>query len=79
MSNPFEFLRDWSQENVNATAFDDEATAESLASQCLAAAKDAGFGIASIIRAAGGNLAGFFLAEQDSAANRELDRLASDQ
>jgi hypothetical protein len=78
MPNPFEFLRDWARENVNVTVFDDDANAKSLAAQCLTAARDAGIGMAGVIKAAGGNLASFFLAEQDSAANSELDRLTSD-
>jgi hypothetical protein len=75
MANPFEFLRDWARDNVNGTAYDDEATAESMSAQCLRAARDAGIGVAGVIKAAGGNLKGFFLSEQDSAADRELDRL----
>jgi hypothetical protein len=78
MANPFEFLRDWARDNVNATVFDDDATANLLAAQCLGAARDAGIGVAGVIKAAGGNLAGFFLSELDSAANTELDRLVSD-
>ena len=41
-------------------------------------AKDAGIRAASAIRAAGGNLAGFLLAELDRAASSVLDHLASD-
>lgn len=75
MANPFEFLINWSRDNVNATAYDDEGTAETMAAQCLSAARNAGFGAAGIFRAAGGNLVSFFLGEQDGATNRELDRL----
>jgi hypothetical protein len=78
MANPFEFLRDWARENVNVTVFDDDATAKLLTAQCLSAARDAGIRVAGVIKAAGGNLAGFFLAELDSAVNTELDRLMSD-
>jgi hypothetical protein len=35
MANPFEFLRDWTRDHVNATVFDDDATAKLLAAQCL--------------------------------------------
>jgi hypothetical protein len=50
MANPFQFLREWSEENVTPTAFDDEPTAKGLAAKCLNAAKDAG------ISTAGGSL-----------------------
>lgn len=77
MANPFEFLRDWCREHVNATAFGDEAGALALADECLRDAKKAGFSEAAIIRAANGNLPGFMLSELESAAQREVDRLAN--
>jgi hypothetical protein len=77
MANPWEFLRDWTGENVNATAYDDEATAKGLAARCLSAAKEAGIGAAGVIKSAGGNLVSYFRGEQDSAADREFDRLTS--
>ena len=42
MANPFVFLRNWSRGNVNATAFNEGATADRLAAQCLSAGRDAG-------------------------------------
>lgn len=77
MRNPYEFLRDWASEHVNATMYDDEPTAEHLAKECLRDAKEAGYNEAGIIKAAGGNLAGYMLSELDSAANREVERLAA--
>jgi hypothetical protein len=77
MRNPFEFLRNWVQEHVNATAYDDAPTAKKLAQECLRDAKAAGYNEAGIIKAAGGDLAGYMLSELDSAANREVERLAA--
>jgi hypothetical protein len=75
--NPYEFLRDWSRERVNATVYDDEPTAQSLADQCLDAAKATGLRAAAVIKAAGGNLKSYFLSASNSAADREVERLAS--
>ena len=75
--NPFDFLSKWCEEHVNPTAYDDEAGAKLLASQCLGDAKAAGFSQDAITKAAGGNLASYMLTELESAASKELDRLAS--
>ena len=77
MANPWEFLEAWARENVNVTAYNDEAAAEYLARECLAAAARAHINEAAVIKAAGGNLVSFMLAELNSAATREVDRLAS--
>jgi hypothetical protein len=77
MANPYEFLRNWIRENVNVTAYDDEPTALYLARECLKAAKAAGFSGVRVIKAAGGNLAGYMFCELNSAANREVERLSS--
>lgn len=75
--NPWEFLESWAKDNVQATAFDDEPAADHLAKLCLSAARKAGISEASVIKAAGGNLPMWFLAELNSAANAELERLVS--
>jgi hypothetical protein len=77
MANPYEFLRDWVREHVNATTYGDAAGAKILASECLRDAKKAGMNEAAVIKAAGGNLASFMLTELESAANSEVERLAS--
>jgi len=77
MANPYEFLRNWVREHVNATTYEDTAGAKSLASECLRDAKKAGISEAAVIKAAGGNLASFMLSELESAANSEVERLAS--
>jgi hypothetical protein len=77
MANPWEFLEAWVREHVNATAHNDEATAKTLAAECLRDAKKFGFLDAQINKAANGNLVGFMLTELNSAANREEERLAS--
>jgi hypothetical protein len=75
MANPFEFLREWASEHVNATTFEDEATLKYLANECLLAARKAGINEAAVIKSAGGNLVSYMRAELESAANRELERL----
>jgi hypothetical protein len=75
--NPFKYLQAWCREHVKATAYEDDAGAEHLASECLRDAKKAGVSEAAVTRAAGGNLASFMRSELDSAADKEVDRLAS--
>ncbi len=77
MANPYEFLRDWCREHVNVTVYDDEPAAQSLADQFLDAAKAAGLSVAGVIKAAGGNLTSYMLSELNSAADREVERLSS--
>jgi hypothetical protein len=76
VANPFVFLGSWIREHVNATAYDDKPAAEFLADSCLRAAKKAGVSEASVIKAAGGNLADYMLSELNSLADREVQRLA---
>jgi hypothetical protein len=76
MTNPWEFLSAWAREHVNATAYDDKVTAANLATEGLRDAKQAGVSEAGIIKAAGGNLAGWMLSELNSAADKEVERLA---
>ena len=47
--NPYDFLRDWSREHVNATAYQDKGEAERLASECLRDAKKAGMSEAGVV------------------------------
>jgi hypothetical protein len=75
MANPWKFLEAWAKENVHPTVFGDEATARQLAKHCLEAAKKAGIAETGITRAAGGNLADFFLSELESVVNAEIARL----
>jgi hypothetical protein len=75
-ANPYEFLRAWIREHANATLYDDKPAAELLADACLRAAKKAGVSEASLIKAAGGNLADYMLSELNSLADREVQRLA---
>jgi len=75
--NPWEFLSNWARENVHATALDDEPTAKALAETCLRDARAAGINQDSVIKAAHGDLSGFFLSELNSAANAEAERLAA--
>ena len=77
MANPWEFLRAWAREHVNATAYDDKITAANLARECLRDAKQAGVSEAGVIKAAGGDLASWMLSELNSAADKEVERLAS--
>lgn len=77
MANPWEFLEAWSNENVQATVYNDTATAKLLAAQCLQAAKEARIAGAGVIKAAGGNLESFMLDALDRAANGEVDRLVA--
>jgi hypothetical protein len=77
MVNPWEFLSSWAREHVNATAYDDEATAKRLAKECLQEAKQAGVSEAALVKAASGNLVGFMLSELNRAADREVERLAA--
>ncbi|WP_375306351.1 hypothetical protein WI560_32015 [Bradyrhizobium sp. A11] len=72
--NPWEFLDGWANENVHATVYDDNATAEQLAFDCRQAAKDAGVNEAGVVKAAGGNLKSFMLNRLNEAVNREVDR-----
>jgi hypothetical protein len=76
MANPWEFLEGWARENVGPSGHDAEAVAKHLARECLAAADRAHINKAAVIKAAGGNLESFILTELESAANREIDRLA---
>ena len=76
MANPWDFLTEWVREHLNATGYDDEPTAKSLAGGCLEAAKQAGVSAAAVIKAAGGNLVTFMLHELNGAADREVKRLA---
>jgi hypothetical protein len=76
MANPYEFLRDWVANNANPTAYDDRPSAKHLARECLAEAERRHISTAGVIKAAGGNLANFMETELNSAANREVDRLA---
>ena len=75
--NPWEYLDGWARENVHATVYDDKATAEQLAAQCRQEAKSAGVSEASVVKAAGGNLATFMLGRLNEAVNAEVDRLVS--
>jgi hypothetical protein len=75
--NPWEFLDGWASDNVQATVYDDRATAEQLASQCRQEAKTAGISDASVVKAAGGNLESFMLDRLNSAVNKEVDRLVA--
>lgn len=77
MANPWEYLRDWTKEHVNATAYEDEGTAKALAAECLRDAKKAGFSEAAIIKAAGGNLETHMLNALNSQVDREVERLAA--
>jgi hypothetical protein len=76
MANPWEWLENWVKEHVNATVYDDEAGAKHLGQECLRDAMKAGVNQASLIKAAGGNLTTFMLTELNSAAEREVNRLA---
>lgn len=75
MANPWDYLKAWASEHVQATAYDDEPTAKKLAEECLRDARKAGVHPDGVIKAAGGDLIGFFLSELNSAANAEAARL----
>jgi hypothetical protein len=76
MANPFEFLQEWARNHVTATVYHDKTEARRLADECLRAAKKAGVSVASLIKAASGSLVSYMQAELDSAADREVKRLA---
>jgi hypothetical protein len=77
MASPWEFLDKWAREHVNATVFDDDSTARQLASQCMQAANTAGISAASLVKAAGGDLASFMLDRLNEAADALVSRLSS--
>jgi hypothetical protein len=75
MHNPWKFLEAWAKENVQAAAFDADPVASNLAERCLRDARRAGIKEDAVIKAAKGDLSGFFRAELESAANAEVARL----
>ena len=77
MANPYEFLKSWLGENAHATAFRDKAEAKRLDHEIRKAAKEAGVSWFGIIKAAGGDLEGYILAELDRAADQKVERLVA--
>ena len=75
--NPWEFLDEWADENVQATVYGDEPTAKQLALQCRQEAKAAGISEAGVVKAASGDLESFMLDRLNSAVNKEVDRLVA--
>jgi hypothetical protein len=74
MSNhAFDFLQSWVVENVKATIYEDEDTAENLAHDCAWEAKTRGITEGDLIEAAGGDLNVYIRAELNRRFNREVD------
>jgi hypothetical protein len=59
----FEFLQSWTVENVKPTLYEDGETPEHLADDCAWEAKTIGIIKSDLIKAAGGDLKGFMLAQ----------------
>ena len=78
MSNDaFHFLQSWVIENVNATIYEENDTAEHLADDCVWEANTRGITEAAMIEAAGGDLNAYMLAKLNRAVGREVnDRVA---
>ena len=81
MSNDaFHFLQSWVIENVNATIYEENDTAEHLADDCVWEANTRGITEAAMIDAAGGDLNAYMLAKLNRAVGREVkDRVAPDK
>jgi len=81
MSNDaFHFLQSWVIENVNATIYEENDTAEHLADDCVWEANTRGITEAAMIEAAGGDLNAYMLAKLNRAVGREVkDRVAPDK
>ena len=77
MANPWEFLDRWTRDHVNATVYDDTATAEILAQECVRDAEKAGIGETSLTKAAGGNLVTHMEMALNSAADQEVERVVN--
>lgn len=76
MSNhAFDFLQSWIVENVKATMYQDENTAQHLADDCLWEAKTRGIPTRELIEAAGGDLDAYIVAELDR-TDPKVDRMA---
>jgi hypothetical protein len=74
MANPWDFLSKWAADHVQTVAVFDapDSLASHLAEQRLRDARAAGFKEDAVVKAAGGDLQGFMLAELETAANAEL-------
>jgi hypothetical protein len=65
----FEFLQSWTVENVKPTLYEDGETPEHLADDCAWEAKTIGIIKSDLIKAAGGDLKGFMLAQFNPAVH----------
>jgi hypothetical protein len=75
----FDFLQSWIVENVNATMYEDNDTAEYLADDCVWEANTRGITEVALIEAAGGDLNAYMLAKWNRAVGREAeDMIARD-
>jgi len=79
-NDAFHFLQSWVIENVNATIYEENDTAEHLADDCVWEANTRGITEAAMIEAAGGDLNAYMLAKLNRAVGREVkDRVAPDK
>jgi hypothetical protein len=69
----FDFLQSWVAENVKATIYEEEDTAEHLAHDCAWEAGTRGITKGDLIEAAGGDLNVYIRAELNRRLNREVD------
>jgi hypothetical protein len=72
ISDASKFLKSWVRENIKATDYDDTASARYFAERCLFEAQGEQLSEVEVIKAAGGDLAAFLLAEFNRAFYREV-------
>lgn len=75
MANPREFLENWVAENVDATHYRNKAEARRLAYECRKAVERSGLSWPAVIRASGGDVEGFILAQLSRVADQEAEHV----
>jgi hypothetical protein len=75
----FDFLQSWVVENVNATIYEDTDTVKHLTYDCAWEANTRGISEVALIKAAGGDLNAYMLAEWNRAVGRKVkDKVTPD-
>jgi hypothetical protein len=75
MADPHEFLESWVRKNVQASSYRNKAEARRLAYECRKAADAADLDWFAIIKASGGDVQGYVLAELNRAADQEAEHV----
>jgi hypothetical protein len=75
MATPHEFLENWVRDSVQATPYRNKAEARRLTYECRKAAQKADLNWHAVIKAAGGDVEGYIIAELDRVADREAEHV----